>query len=304
METASLLYGAVFLYLHNISLFIMANIGLMALVLIIVNSFLSYQGLKNREYLKVYSFNVDSILLNKDYKRLISSGFLHLSWAHLIFNMYTLFVFSVSMEMAIPGNAYLFIYFVSLVGGNLFALYIHRNHGDYSAVGASGAVCGVVFASIALVPDMHISLVLFPYAMPAWVYGLAYVLYTIYGIRSQRDNVGYEAHLGGALTGMLAAIALEPAVLQLNYPVILIITIPTLIFIYVVITRPHVLLIDNLFFKKNPRMQVVYIDHLFNYDKARFQEEVDLILEKVSKKGLKSLSKKERQMLEQHSRSL
>jgi len=86
------------------------------------------------------------------------------------------------------------------VGGNLLALVIHRKNPSYSSVGASGAINGVIFASIAVFPGMKI------FFMPGWVFGLIFILYSLYGIRSQKQNIGHESHLGGALAGMLVAI--------------------------------------------------------------------------------------------------
>jgi len=112
----------------------MANIGLITIVIIIVNFIFTYKGLTDSNVFYQYSFDVDHILIYKDYKRLVTSGFLHLSWIHFGFNMFSLFLFSTSLELQMSGTTYLFIYFASLIGGNLFSLYIHRNHGDYSAV--------------------------------------------------------------------------------------------------------------------------------------------------------------------------
>ncbi len=176
----------------------MGTLGLISIAIIIANVFVSYRGFSSHEFFARYSFEVEKILIYKDYKRLITSGFLHVNWMHLIFNMFSLYIFSAGLERYIGSIYYLVIYFVSLVGGNLFSLYIHRNHGSYSAVGASGAVCGTMFSSIALFPGMRIGLFFLPISFPAWMYGLAFVLYSIYGIKSRRDNIGYETHLGGA----------------------------------------------------------------------------------------------------------
>jgi hypothetical protein len=189
-----------------------------------------------------------------------------------------------------------------MIGGDLLSLFIHRYDNGYSSVGASGAVCGIVFAAIAVFPGMGIGFFFIPVSIPAWVYGLAYVLYSIYGIRSRRDNVGHESHLAGALIGMLLAIAMYPASLAENYLTILLIAVPSLIFIYMIITRPHILLVDNNFFKTHKRYYS--IDHKYNAEKVERQNEIDRILDKISKKGMKSLTQKERETLEQHSKTV
>ena len=99
--------------------------------------------------------------------------------------MITLACFSNGLETELGAVKFLTIYFGSLIGGDLFSLVIHREHGDYSSVGASGAISGIIFASIALFPGMEISLLGVHLYIPAWAYGLLYVLISIYGIRSQ-----------------------------------------------------------------------------------------------------------------------
>jgi hypothetical protein len=127
-----------------------------------------------------------------------------------------------------------------------------------------------------------------------------YIGLTIYGVRSKRDNIGHEAHLGGAIIGMLVAICLRPAALLENYITILIIAVPTLVFIYLIITRPHILMIDNLFF--NTHTNHYSIDHKYNESQSNKQQEIDKILDKISKRGINSLSQKEKKMLKDFSK--
>ncbi len=278
----------------------MGDIGIVGLIIITLNFIFSYKGFKNHEVLDKYKFDVDKVLIFKEYQRLITSGFLHVNWMHLIFNMLSLYAFSGLLEAHLGGFQFLLIYFTSLIGGNLLALLIHRHHGDYNAVGASGAVCGIIFASIALFPNLGIGLFGLPISIPSWLYGLLYILYSIYGIKSNKDNIGHEAHLGGALVGLLTALIIQPTALLQNYLTILVITIPSLIFMYLIIAKPHVLLIDNFYFKKHKKYY--NIDHKYNEEKVNRQKELDKLLDKISHKGIESLSKKERQRLDELSK--
>jgi membrane associated rhomboid family serine protease len=280
----------------------MSYTGTIGLVLLFANFIISYRGFKKEVFFERYKFEVDRVLINKDYVRLVSSGFLHVNWAHVIFNMISLYSFSGSIELGLGSFQFLLVYFASLVGGNLLSLLIHKNHGDYSSVGASGAVCGVIFASLALFPGMQVGIFMLPVSLPGWIYGLVYVLFSIYGIRSGKDNIGHEAHLGGGLIGMATALLIYPAALIENYQIILIISIPTLLFIYLIITRPHILLVDNFFYKEHQRNYS--IDHRYNADKRRRQEELDKILDKISKKGMGSLSKLEKKKLKEYSKQV
>jgi len=267
--------------------------------LIIVNVAFSYRGLTNESFFESYKFEVDKILIRKDYIRLVTSGFLHVSWTHLIFNMITLYAFSNLLESQLGSGKFLLVYFTSLIGGDLLSLFVHRNHGDYNAVGASGAVSGIIFACIALFPNMGVGFFGLPFSIPSWLYGIVYILFSIYGIKSSKDNIGHDAHLGGALVGMTVALLLEPVAFIDNYLTILIIAVPTIAFIYLIITRPQILLVDNFYFKTHKDHYSV--DHKYNEEKVSQQKEIDRILDKISKKGIESLSAKEKETLKQFS---
>lgn len=279
----------------------MTNIRTIGLLLIIVNFIVSYRGFINSLLFEKYKFQVDKILINKDYKRLVTSGFFHVSWTHLIFNMISLYAFAGILEAQLGELNFAIIYFASLIGGDLLALLVHKRHGDYSSVGASGAVCGLIFASVALFPSFGLGFFGLPFSIPGWLYGILFVAYSIYGIKSQKSNIGHEAHLGGALVGMIVALAIYPSALAENYFPILIILVPTVVFIYLIITKPQILYVDNLFFKKHH--EYYNIDEKYNVKRLNKQKELDRLLDKISKNGINSLTVKEKQQLEEYSKS-
>ena len=268
------------------------------LFLTLITVIFSYQGLQNKAFFDKYSFNIEGVLKYKEYYRLISSGFLHGSWWHLLFNLYALFSFGETLEMVIGSTNFLFIYFVSLIGGNILSLYIHRFDSQYSAIGASGAVCGIIFASIVIFPNMEIGMFLMPFSLSSWMYGLLFVLISIYGIKSRMSNIGHDAHLGGALLGMLVAVGLYPESLQANYlPIVLVVT-PTLAFIFLIIKRPDYLFIEKFTFNQKDYKN---IDDEYNERKMARQHEIDAILEKIHSKGFDSLNEREKETLERFS---
>ena len=268
------------------------------LLLTLITVIFSYQGLQNKAFFDKYSFNIEGVLKYKEYYRLISSGFLHGSWWHLLFNLYALFSFGETLEMVIGSTNFLFIYFVSLIGGNILSLYIHRFDSQYSAIGASGAVCGIIFASIVIFPNMEIGMFLMPFSLSSWMYGLLFVLISIYGIKSRMSNIGHDAHLGGALLGMLVAVGLYPESLQANYlPIVLVVT-PTLAFIFLIIKRPDYLFIEKFTFNQKDYKN---IDDEYNERKMARQHEIDAILEKIHSKGFDSLNEREKETLERFS---
>jgi hypothetical protein len=132
------------------------------------------------------------------------------------------------------------------------------------------------------------------------LYGLIFILGSIYGIRSRNDNIGHDAHLGGALIGMAVAVLLNPWVIAENYVTLLVIAVPCIIFIYMIITRPDFLLVDNVFFNKHNRNYSV--DQRYNMEKIDKQKELDRILDKINRSGMKSLTQKEKQALDEYSK--
>ncbi|RZJ66231.1 MAG: rhomboid family intramembrane serine protease [Flavobacterium sp.] len=269
-------------------------------ILIATNLLVSYKGLKDNAFFNRYKFDIDGILVHKEYDRMITSGFLHVSWTHLLFNMISLYFFAPSLVEIVGIGYFILLYFAALVGGDSFALLAHREHGDYSSAGASGAICGVIFACVALDPGISIGMFFLPIFLPGWLYALIFVGTSIYGIRSGRDNIGHEAHLGGAVVGMLVAICIFPQAIISNYLPITIVLVPTIILIYIILHKPHLLLVDNMFFKKHDKFY--NIDHRDNAKKASRQKELDVLLEKIHKKGMQGLSASEKRKLEELSK--
>lgn len=274
----------------------MENSSAVGTVLLIITGLITYQGFRDRNYFDKYAFWVDGILLHSEKIRLISSGFLHSGWLHFGFNMVGLLSFSFVVELLFGPLALLILYFACLLGGSLLALYLHRNHGDYRAIGASGAVSGIIFSSIILFPDARISLILIPIEFPSWVFGVVFVLISIFGIKSRAGNIGHEAHLGGALTGILGTLIINPQVAVENWWIILLLTVPTVAFLYLIVQNPAVMIVDNYWGEgiKKFKNEIKTAP-----PKLTRQEELDALLDKIRKNGIKSLTKKERERLDE-----
>lgn len=267
-------------------------------IILLLTGLATYKGFVDRAYYERHVFHTDPILIDKQYDRLISSGFLHTNWLHFGFNMVALLSFSWSLEFVLGIPKYLLIYFGALLGGNLLALYLHRNHGDYRAVGASGAISGVIFASVLLFPEIKISLILLPFEISTWVFGLCFVIISIFGIKSQSDNIGHDAHLGGAIVGVLLTIIMQPSVLQTSWWLILLILVPTAVFLLLIVRNPAVLLVDNYWGEglQRPRR---------NRSSTKKKEvSLDYLLDKIKHQGLDSLSSSEREMLDRYRKEM
>lgn len=273
----------------------MGVVGILILLLILG---FSYLGFKKLDIFSKYAFEIDAIKLYKQYYRFVSSGFLHVSWSHLLFNVLALYFFSGQLEVKIGALNFIIVYFGSMIAGNALLYYFKKNDSGYSSVGASGAINGIIFASVVLNPNMRLGLIFLPIFIPGWLFGLLYLLFTIYGIKSKYGNSAHEAHLGGAMFGIIILLILYPSVIIQNYWVVLLLLIPVAVFLYLVRTRPYLLLIDG--WKK--RQVKDNIDHQYNYKKMSRQAELDELLDKIGKKGLKSLSKSEKERLDELSR--
>lgn len=274
----------------------MHDASLFGSIILLLAGLITYKGLRDHAYLEAHAFKVDPILVGREYYRLLTSGFLHVNWIHFAFNMFALLSFSTSLEIIFGRWNLFLLYFASLIGGNLLALYIHRNHGDYSAVGASGAVSGVILASTVITPNAQIGFFLIPIAFKQWVFALLFVLISIYGIKSQRDNIGHEAHLGGGIVGVLLAPLLVPDNLMIHWWVVALILVPSFIFLFLVVRDPAVLLIQNYWGAEMYQVKDVFKKK----DKGPGrQTEIDLLLDKIRQDGYQSLTQKEKDRLEQ-----
>jgi len=175
------------------------------------NVLISLVAFGNVQVIQDYLMDVSAIRRDKSYYRMLSAGFLHGGLGHLIFNMVSLYFFGGPVETATGPFFFLLIFFASVVGGNVIALLLHWNE-DYRALGASGGVCGVIFACVFLVPGISVIVFPIPIPIPAWLYSILFVAFSVYSARIKRDNVGHDAHLGGALVGLLVMAAIYPFV--------------------------------------------------------------------------------------------
>ena len=208
------------------------NSNPLLLLLIVVTGLVSYKGFNDYSFIDRYKFQVTRIL-NGDKFRLISSGFLHADWIHLIFNMYALFLFGEIVAAQLGNLPFFIIYFGSLLAGSLYSLYYHKREPYYSSIGASGAVSGIVYSCIILYPEMNLQLIFLPMIdIPGYVFGLLYLLYSIYGMKRRLGNIGHSAHLGGAIGGFALTLVIFPQIFFINLTMVIILSIPILILIF------------------------------------------------------------------------
>lgn len=201
------------------------NIVLIAII--VVNVLISYKGFNDLSFFRKYEFHVGSIRAG-EHIRMVSSGFLHADMTHLIFNMLTLYFFAPVVISYLGDFSFALIYFGSLVFGSLLTMIFHKNQYNYRAVGASGAVTGVLYSAILLQPNMMLG-IFFIIPMPAYIFGILYLLYSIYGMKAKNDIIGHTAHFGGAVGGYLITLIKEPQLFVDHTLMVLLLAIPIVI---------------------------------------------------------------------------
>ncbi len=264
------------------------------IALLLLNLGLTYLAFQKPNYFNKWQLRVGDLQAGQWY-RLFTAGFVHVDWTHLFFNMFSLFIFGGALERALGPVLFVALYLISLVGGNLLAWFYHRQEPEYRAVGASGAVSGLIFAAIVLFPGMELALLFLPFFFPAWIYGLLFLAYSMYGIGKQNDNIGHEAHLGGAVVGLLFTLALMPSLAQEHPMTIIYLLVPSIVFLIVLFVRPE--LLNQIMAKPSDNYGVE--DH---YREERFAKEkrLNYILEKVKREGEQALNQEEREFLNKH----
>jgi membrane associated rhomboid family serine protease len=149
-----------------------------------------------------------------EYSTLITSAFVHADLAHLLFNAFTFWAFAFPLERAIGSKMFLLLYFFGMLASDAGTYFKHRHDSGYRTLGASGAILAVLFASIVHFPGASIFILPIPVPIPAPIFAVAYLAYTWYAARQGRGRINHDAHLSGAVAGVLFVAIAEPAVLM------------------------------------------------------------------------------------------
>lgn len=208
----------------------MGDLNLVTLIIIGINVLVSFKGFNDQSFFQKYKFNIAAINNGAQYQ-IFTSGFLHVNTTHLFVNMLTLYFFANSVIYFLGDTGFVLVYLASLVLGNLLSYFFHKNDLHYTAVGASGAVMGVLYSAILLRPDMMLGL-FFIIPIPAYLFGIGYLFYTIYGMKRQVGNIGHDAHFGGAVGGYLLTLVLASWVFEQHLLMVILLALP-IVFLFV-----------------------------------------------------------------------
>ncbi len=267
----------------------MGHIAYANFLVIAVTCWVSYQGFKSSWFEQKYIFWPEAILAQHQYYRLVTAGFLHANGAHLIMNMLSLYFFGPLIEAWHGPIQFLVIYFAGIIGGNLLSVLVHRYH-DYRAYGASGGVCGIIYAYIFLFPGSSINLLFIPLSIPSWLYAIGFLAASFYGMKTHKGNIGHDAHLGGALVGLFTAALLHPEMVRYSPKLFTAISLGTvLLFIYL---AKNLLFLPLQAFEFGKRGKPAR-----SSPSRRPEKEIDAILQKISEKGADSLTPAEKALL-------
>ena len=193
------------------------------ILIIAANVMLSLKGFKDFSFFERYKFNIGGLRRGEQI-RVVSSGFLHVDERHLLFNMITLFFFAGIVISQLGQLKFAILYLGSLVAGNLLSYTFNKDNYHYSAVGASGAVTGVIYSAILFDPWGKIN-----FFIPGFVFGIGYLLYSIYGMKAKNDNIGHDAHFGGAIGGYVITLIMAPWLLERSPIMVAVLAIPIVI---------------------------------------------------------------------------
>lgn len=281
-----------------------AMMPLTTILVLLVTGVVSVLAFRRPDLQERLMFKPEEIFRSKQFERLFSSGLIHADWGHLGMNALSFFLFGRNIEFAYGPVTLLAVYLAGIFGGSLLSLFVHRHDAAYRALGASGGVCGVIFASIFLLPGQGVVVFPLPIGIPAYLYAVIFLVTSFIAHRRRSDNIGHDAHLGGAIVGLLTATALYPEKIFAApwlFGGVLLLSLTVLI---ILIRDPGQLLEFRLSFGGKPQGSQRYQ----RYDEARERrekmEEIDRLLDKVAARGIHSLSNAERQKLETLSREM
>lgn len=179
------------------------------LIIVVLTSIISIIAFGNESLWRFLALEPFRMKRSREYHALLTSGFVHGSYIHLFLNMYVLAMFGPSLELVLGSQTFLLVYAISLLVGSIYPFIKYRDNPTYVAIGASGAISGVVFGFCLFWPTSTL-LLFFVLPLPAIVFAVAYVAYSVFAMKRAEDNIGHEAHLAGGVGGLLATMAFRP----------------------------------------------------------------------------------------------
>jgi len=182
--------------------------------LIIANLIASLYGLLiDRRFVESFAFHVGALARRKQHYRVFTSSFLHGDLFHLLFNMMTLFYFGPVVERILGIDGFLVVYFGAILTSGIVSFYVNRKNLDYSSIGASDGVSGVLLSFCLFFPMEKIYFFFIPIGIPAIVFAVVFVAISAGLMGREGNRISHEGHLGGALAGVVLTLMMRPDVI-------------------------------------------------------------------------------------------
>jgi len=189
------------------------------IIIIAITSLISIQAFNNYSLFEKLKFNAYKIKHDKESWRFFTYALVHGGWGHLLINMFVLWSFgslverNFSLWWGVKGEFYFILLYVSgVLFSTLMDFYKNKDNYYYNAVGASGAVSAIVFASILIHPGGSVFVFPIPIPIPSWLFGILYLVYSAYMAKKGTDNVGHTAHFWGAVVGIVFMLVFAPEI--------------------------------------------------------------------------------------------
>tara|TARA_Y100000385_G_C12947751_1_gene574104 strand:+ start:411 stop:1025 length:615 start_codon:yes stop_codon:yes gene_type:complete len=180
--------------------------------------FISANSFNKENIIQKYVYTPYLVKYHKQYYRMISHVFFHADFTHLMFNMFSLFFLGEVLIKSFIGYYgsstgmvhFAILYFIGGVFATLLPYFKNQDNSNYSSLGASGSVSAVVFGAILWLPNMQLGLLFFPFPIPAYIFGPLFLAFEYFALRRGRGNIAHDAHIGGALFGILYILLIAP----------------------------------------------------------------------------------------------
>lgn len=191
--------------------------------IIAFTSMVSIAAWRSSELFDKLKLNPYMVVNKKEYFRILGHAMLHVDWSHLIFNMLTLWFFGQYVEQYLHAYfnhallLYLLLYILGAIVSSVPSIIKHKNDHWYNSVGASGAVAAILFAGIFFDPKIGIYIFFIPIPIPGYIFGLAYLVYSHFMGKRNKDNINHDAHITGAIFGFLFPLLLKPELFEVFY---------------------------------------------------------------------------------------
>jgi membrane associated rhomboid family serine protease len=180
------------------------------LTILVVTIIVSVIGLAAPKVIERSLLRPYQVARGSGYAGLLTSGFVHATVGHMVFNLITFYSFGFALERAIGPVRLAALYFSALLISGIGTCYKHRDDPAYASLGASGAILGVLFASIVYFPRQSLYILPLPVPIPAPLFAVGYLAFSWYSSRSNRGQINHDAHIFGALTGLAFVLVTDP----------------------------------------------------------------------------------------------